>query len=156
MVLNQTLTQAKSEEKGSKRILNDQFAKQYPLSILLAEDNVVNQKVALRMLEKIGYKADIAANGEEAIESLRRQAYDLVLMDEQMPEMDGVTATKKIIKEWGDARPIIIAMTANAMQGDKERYLEAGMDGYISKPVKIERLAEEIEDTVLAKMAEGT
>ena len=104
------------------------------------------------MLEKLGYKADVASDGLEAVQSVRRQSYDLVLMDEQMPEMDGVTAAKEIIKEWGEDRPLIISMTANAMQGDKERYFAAGMDGYVSKPVKIEILANEIERVVQARM----
>ncbi len=149
--LNQSQANTTEAEKSKKKTVNQDFAVEYPLSILLAEDNVVNQKVALRMLDKLGYKADIAANGLEAVQSLRRQSYDLVLMDEQMPEMDGVTATKEIIKEWGDARPLIISMTANAMQGDKERYLAAGMNGYVSKPVKIEILADEIERVVLER-----
>ena len=128
-----------------QREIDTQFANKYPLRILLAEDNVVNQKVALRMLDRLGYKGDVAANGLEALESLHRQPYDLVLMDVQMPEMDGIEATVRIIEEWGEDRPLIIAMTANAMQGDREKYLGIGMDGYVSKPVKIERLAEVIK-----------
>jgi CheY-like chemotaxis protein len=109
-----------------------------PLKILLAEDNKVNQMVALRILERLGYRADIAGNGLEVLEALQRQPYDVVLMDMQMPEMDGVTATKEIIKAWPpEKRPLIVAMTANAMQGDRETCLEAGMDDYVSKPIKI-------------------
>ena len=110
------------------------------LRILLAEDNVVNQKVALLTLEKLGYRADVAGNGIEVIEALHRQSYDVVLMDVQMPEMDGLTATKEICKQWTKSRPRIIAMTANAMQGDKEMCLEVGMDDYISKPIRVEEL----------------
>ncbi len=111
------------------------------LRILLAEDNVVNQKVALLTLEKIGYRADIASNGLEVLEALHRQPYDVVFMDVQMPEMDGLTATQEIAKQWSSSsRPRIIAMTANAMQGDREKCLQAGMDDYISKPIRFEEL----------------
>ena len=112
------------------------------IRILLAEDNVVNQKVATHLLDRIGYRADIAANGLEVLEALKRQSYDVVLMDVQMPEMDGLEATRRICREWpANKKPRIIAMTANAMQGDREKCLEAGMDDYITKPVRREELA---------------
>ncbi len=111
---------------------------QYALRILLAEDNPVNQKVALQMLKKIGYKADIAANGKEVLSALERQSYDIILMDVQMPEMDGLEAAKRI-RERSD-RPKIIAMTAFALKGDMDRCLDAGMDDYISKPIQLEEL----------------
>ena len=118
-----------------------EIGRRHPLRILLAEDNVVNQKVALRFLEKIGYRADVAFNGLEVLDALKRQPYDVILMDGQMPEMDGEQATKEIRKQWpADQQPRIIAMTANAMQGDRERYLSAGMDDYLTKPVRIEDL----------------
>jgi CheY-like chemotaxis protein/HPt (histidine-containing phosphotransfer) domain-containing protein len=113
----------------------------HPLSILLADDDTVNQMVALHMLEKLGYRADVASNGLEALDALRRQNYDVVLMDHQMPEMDGVTATNKIRAEWPeDSQPWIIAMTAEALEGDRERFLEAGMDDYVPKPIMINEL----------------
>lgn len=114
----------------------------YPLHILVAEDNMINQKVALRMLERMGYRADIAANGLEVLEALQRQPYDLVFMDVQMPEMDGVQATAIIREQWAaKEQPKIVAMTANALDGEREKYLKNGMDDYISKPVRPKELA---------------
>jgi CheY-like chemotaxis protein len=110
------------------------------LRILLAEDHLVNQKVALMMLERMGYRADVAANGLEVLQALHRQPYDVILMDVQMPEMDGLEASRQICWQWQKARPHIIAMTANAMRGDREDCIAAGMDDYISKPVQIAEL----------------
>jgi PAS domain S-box-containing protein len=120
----------------SPRQLELQMAEWLPLRILLAEDNVVNQKVALQMLKRMGYRADVVANGLEVLEALARQSYDVILMDVHMPEMGGLEATQRICQQWPTAhRPRIIAMTANAMQGDREACLTRGMDDYISKPV---------------------
>jgi PAS domain S-box-containing protein len=114
-----------------------------PLRLLLAEDNTTNQKLALRLLQRLGYRADVAANGLEVLDALKRQPYDVVLMDMQMPEMDGLEATRQIRRRWPEERsPRIIAMTANAMQGDRELCLAAGMDDYISKPVRVEALVQ--------------
>ncbi|HYE75097.1 MAG TPA: response regulator [Blastocatellia bacterium] len=121
------------------------LAERLPLRILLAEDNVVNQKVATRVLARFGYRADVAGNGLEAIAAIKRQRYDIVFMDVQMPEMDGLEATRQICAEWPETRPRIIAMTANAIQGDREECLAAGMDDYISKPVRIEELKAVLE-----------
>jgi GAF domain-containing protein/CheY-like chemotaxis protein len=119
-----------------------QMAARHPLRILLAEDNVVNQKLALRILQQMGYRADLASNGLEAVESVRRQVYDVVLMDVQMPEMDGLDATREICARFGAERPRIVAMTANAMQGDRDMCIGAGMDDYLTKPIRVERLVE--------------
>jgi PAS domain S-box-containing protein len=121
-------------------------AGRHPLRILLAEDNVVNQKVALRILGQMGYRADVVGNGLEAIDAIERQTYDVVLMDVQMPEMDGFEASREIIQRWpGERRPRIIAMTANAMQGDRELCEAAGMDDYVAKPIRVEELIGALE-----------
>jgi CheY-like chemotaxis protein len=115
------------------------------MRILLAEDNAVNQQVALRMLQRLGYRADMAANGLEVLEALNRQPYDVVLMDVQMPELDGLEASRQIRQRWPEAhKPWIIAMTANALRGDRERCLEAGMNDYVSKPIQLAQLSEVI------------
>jgi PAS domain S-box-containing protein len=111
------------------------------LRILLAEDNAMNQKVATRLLEQLGYRADVANNGLEAIEALERQPYDVVLMDVQMPELDGLDATRRICAEWPkETRPHIIAMTANALPEDREACFAAGMNDYVAKPIRAEEL----------------
>lgn len=129
-------------EARTNSTIDPTIADRVPLRILLAEDNVVNQKVALRILQRMGYRADVASNGFEVLDALRRQTYDVVLMDIQMPEMDGYEATRLAVEEWGDGRPRIIAMTANAMKGDRELCLAHGMDDYISKPVRFGELQE--------------
>jgi CheY-like chemotaxis protein len=103
----------------------------------------VNQKLAIRMLQKLGYRADLASNGIEAVQSVERQTYDVVLMDVQMPEMDGLEATRALMRRMSPARrPRIVAMTANAMEGDREMCMAAGMDDYVSKPIRPDKLAE--------------
>ncbi len=110
------------------------------LHILVAEDNAVNQLVTKKMLNKLGYEADVVSNGIEVIRALENQTYDVILMDVQMPDMDGLEATRAIRKKWPGG-PMIIAMTASALVGDREKCIAAGMDGYISKPVTIENLS---------------
>jgi len=124
------------------------FQQARPLSILLAEDNAVNQMVLLQMLRKIGYQADLASNGFDVLAALDRQAYDVILMDIQMPDMDGFEATRRILARFPKMkRPRIIALTAHALKGDRERCMEAGMDSYLSKPVKIEDLQSALRST---------
>ncbi|MEH1866158.1 MAG: PAS domain S-box protein [Nostoc sp.] len=124
-------------------LVDRHLAHPVPLRILLAEDTVVNQKVALLMLEKIGYSADVVTNGVEVLKALQKQPYDLVLMDVHMPEMDGLETAQRICQEWEVGfRPYIIAITANAMRGDREICLAAGIDDYISKPIQLQKLAQ--------------
>jgi PAS domain S-box-containing protein len=121
------------------------FGQRRPLRILIAEDNVINQKVATRILTQMGYRPDVVQNGLEVIQALERQKYDVILMDVQMPEMDGLEATRQVRKRWtGAKRPWIIAMTANAMESDRQMCFAAGMDSYLSKPVRIEALESEL------------
>ena len=122
------------------------MAERHPLRILVAEDNAINQKLALRMLERLGYRADVAGNGAEAVEAVERQAYDLVLMDVQMPELDGIEATRIIRRKWRRGEgPRIVALTAHALLEDRERCLAAGMDDYISKPIVLKELVQALE-----------
>ena len=117
------------------------LADRHPLRILVVDDNVVNQKVVISMIERLGYRADLASNGIEAVEAVRRKPYDLVLMDLQMPELDGIGATRQIRREHPDGqRPRIVALTANAIEGDREECLAAGMDDYLSKPLQRDKL----------------
>ena len=119
------------------------LAERLPLRLLLADDNVVNQKVALMMLKRLGYTADVVANGVEVLHALEAKTYDIIFLDVQMPDMDGYEAARRVRAKWAGnepARPTMVAMTGNAMQGDRERCLEAGMDDYISKPVHAEEL----------------
>jgi signal transduction histidine kinase/ActR/RegA family two-component response regulator len=118
------------------------LAERHPLRILLAEDNVVNQKLALRLLGQLGYKADLAVNGAEAVRAVMAGAYDLVLMDLQMPEMDGLEATRRIVDRLGDRRPRIVAMTAGAAASDREAAAAAGMDDYVTKPIRVAELVQ--------------
>lgn len=143
-IFAETLTEEKATALPERPRFDPDMGKRHPLRILLAEDNLVNQKVALRILEQSGYRADIASNGKETLESIARQEYDVILMDVQMPEMDGLEATRKILERWPkkSERPHIIAMTADAMESDRQLCLEAGMDDYVAKPIRVPELME--------------
>ena len=118
-----------------------QFATEYPGRLLVVEDSSINQKLAVKLLEKLGYQADVASDGLQAVEAVRRSTYDLIFMDCQMPEMDGYEATRRIrMLESSKANTRIVAMTANAMKGDREACLAAGMDDYVSKPITVEEV----------------
>jgi two-component system, sensor histidine kinase and response regulator len=131
-----------TEIQPVKQKLSIDFAKEHPLKILVAEDNLVNQKLTLKILSKLGFEATaLAENGEVAVEMASLQAYDMILMDVQMPEMDGLEATR-IIRQRIEIQPVIIAMTANAMKEDKDECLRAGMNDFLSKPVKLEELVD--------------
>jgi len=133
--------------------LDPTTAQRLPMRVLLCEDNVINQKVALRLLQQLGYRADVAQNGLEALAAIERQPYDLVFMDLQMPEMDGLAATQAIRERQKTARPaphfdrriVIVAMTASAMQSDRDRCLAAGMDDYLAKPIRPEDIRRVVE-----------
>jgi PAS domain S-box-containing protein len=136
-------TRPRQKGGDTRPLFDPQMGIRHPLRILLAEDNLVNQKVACSILDRLNYRVDLAANGIEVIECLQRQDYDVILMDMQMPEMDGEEAAQRIRQEWPpEKQPRIIAMTANALEGDREHYLAIGMDFYVSKPVRVEDLIE--------------
>ena len=151
----QALSGAKTEpERPAERSrLDHKLAERLPLRLLLVDDNVINQKVASRLLQQMGYRPEIASNGVEAIRALERKPFDVILMDVQMPELDGLEATRRIRQrqQEPDAHPhfkaplLIVAMTANAMQGDRDKCLAAGMNEYIAKPVRPEALQAALE-----------
>ena len=141
--LHKILTNVLPKEPAKRpvqQVLASQPIQSHTLRILVAEDNISHQKVAQQMLRKLGYKADVAANGIEVLQSLERQNYDVVFMDVKIPVMDGVEATRIIRQRWKNG-PKIIAITAFALEGDREKFIEAGMDDYISKPIQKEDLA---------------
>ncbi|WP_345954062.1 response regulator [Mucilaginibacter sp. PAMB04168] len=133
-----------NEEKTTKSRLSPDFGERNPLRILIAEDNKINQNVIMHILGKLGYQPQVVENGLEAVAACRKNTYDLILMDMQMPDMDGLEATVVIRKALGH-QPVIIALTANTMQGDREECLLAGMNDYISKPVKVEELMDKLQ-----------
>src|SRR4029450_4954716 len=130
-------------------------ARDRPLRVLLAEDNPMNQKLALRLLSQIGLEADLATNGLEAIAADERDAYDVILMDVQMPELDGLEATRRIRAAGRSHRAWIVAMTANAMEGDRETCIAAGMDDYVSKPIRPAELSAALQRASRSAQARG-
>jgi CheY-like chemotaxis protein len=148
--LVRALTGAAAQDKRAPAAspFGDTLASRLPLRLLLADDNAVNQKVASMLLLRLGYRADVAGNGVEVMRALQSKTYDLIFLDVQMPEMDGYETARRVTEQWAAtpaARPRMIAMTGNAMQGDRERCLEAGMDDYISKPVRVDELRDMLE-----------
>lgn len=133
----------KPEQK--KNLLSEEFAIDYPLKMLIAEDNLMNQKLLMRVLSKLGYQPDLVNNGQEVIDKMHENTYDIILMDVQMPQMDGLEATRIIRKTYG-SHPLIMAMTANAMSEDKMNCFDAGMNEYMSKPIVIETLTEKLKE----------
>jgi CheY-like chemotaxis protein len=136
-------------EDKSKQMLSVDFATENPLKILVAEDNPVNQKLIQRVLNKLGYMPEMVQNGIEVLNEMEKNDFDVVLMDIQMPGMDGLEATSHIRRN-GRPQPYIIAMTANAMAEDKEICLQAGMDNYIAKPMKLNEIIEKLKNVSVA------
>ncbi|HEY0054918.1 MAG TPA: response regulator, partial [Pedobacter sp.] len=134
---------SKATDSGKQKLSID-FAKENPLKILIAEDDAMNQKMVIKVLNKLGYEPKMTSNGNEVLEEVSLNNYDVILMDVQMPEMDGLEATK-MIRLCLSVQPTIIAMTANTLQGDRDMCIRAGMDDYISKPVKLEELVNVLE-----------
>ncbi|TIV92159.1 MAG: response regulator, partial [Mesorhizobium sp.] len=132
-------------------VLDSAMAAKFPLRILLVDDNATNRKLGFKVLERLGYRAELAGDGQSAISSYAEGRHDIILMDIEMPDMDGVKATR-LIRASGSReqrQPYIVALTANAMAGDRERYLDAGMDDYLSKPLRVEELVASLKRAVL-------
>lgn len=132
------------EEKVFHNKLSADFSTNYPCTLLIAEDKIINQLVIVNILNRLGYKPDVVKNGEEAIQAINEKDYDIVLMDMQMPVMDGLVATR-LIRKKQVKQPVIIALTANALKGDEQDCLDAGMDDYIAKPIRLEDLMDKLE-----------
>jgi len=147
-LLSQKGIDALANDQNAKQKLSTDFAKQYPLNILIAEDDKMNQKLVTKVLNKLGYEPQVSENGKDVLEAVSQHNYDMILMDVQMPEMDGLEATR-MIRLCLTEQPIIIAMTANTLQGDREECLKAGMDDYIGKPVRLDGLVNIIKKWAL-------
>jgi CheY-like chemotaxis protein len=131
--------QIANPEQKSTNVLSIEFAEANPLDILIAEDNPINQKLIIKVLSKLGYNPDLANNGQEAVDKLHKNPYDLIFMDIMMPELDGLETTRHIRANF-EKQPMIVAMTANAMAEDREACKDAGMNDYLSKPIKLDEL----------------
>ena len=153
-VLLRVLSGLQEQNSGSAKPLEGDLAQRAPLRILVADDNLINQKVATRLLGRWGYRPDVASNGLEVLAALRRQPYDIVLLDVQMPEMDGLEAASRIKAEWTDpaSRPFLAALTAGAMKEDRDRCIAAGMDGYLTKPLNVQELQAVLENCYAARV----
>lgn len=149
-IINELRNKGKSGLKSpdAKQVLSAEFASQYPMRILVVEDNPVNQKLTGRILNKLGYQVEMVENGQEALNAVKKEQYDVILMDVQMPKMDGLEATRQIRMQ-RIVQPVIIAMTANAIQGDRDECLDAGMDDYVTKPVVLDVLVRALEKWAL-------
>jgi signal transduction histidine kinase/CheY-like chemotaxis protein len=139
----------KNQENPTDMNSSELLAGKYPLRILVAEDNPINQKIAVKILNKLGYEPALASNGKEAMEIVGQDHYDVILMDVQMPEMDGLEASR-MIRTCLEIQPVIIALTANAMQGDRDECMQAGMDDYMSKPIDLKELVSQLEKWAIA------
>jgi CheY-like chemotaxis protein len=144
MTLKQQAYVSTAEQKPAN-LLSIDFAERYPLEILIAEDNPINQKLILKVMSKLGYGVELANTGLEAVEMLKSKPYDLIFMDIQMPDMDGLEATRHIRANFR-RQPVICAMTANALAEDREACKDAGMDKYLSKPIKLEELISMLQE----------
>ncbi|MBK5272748.1 MAG: response regulator [Bacteroidia bacterium] len=141
-------SQSETDKQNREMSMTDNFAKKFPLLILIAEDNLINQKIAIKILTKLGYEPALANNGKEVMEMVRQVHYDIILMDVQMPEMDGLEATR-MIRTCLEIQPIIMAMTANVLQRDTDACIQAGMDDYIRKPIDLKELISHLEKWAL-------
>jgi CheY-like chemotaxis protein len=128
--------------QNAEKKFDSAMATKHPLRILLAEDNSVNQQVGLLMLSRMGYHADLARDGQQALNAVEKAPYDLILMDIQMPNVNGTEAARLIREKLGATSPIIFALTADALEGDKQKFLDLDFDGYLSKPLQIQTLQE--------------
>jgi CheY-like chemotaxis protein len=135
-------------KKPCEKKMDAELGRKNPLRILMAEDNLINQKVGLLMLSRLGYTANAVPNGKRALEALDKAVYDIILMDIQMPEMNGIEATRIITEIHGHKRPVIVALTAEALEGDETRILGLGFDGYLSKPLQPQKLQQVLEAVV--------
>jgi CheY-like chemotaxis protein len=152
--LSKQLVAAEALAPEGRSLLSTYFAEEFPMRILIAEDNAINEKLFVTVLTKLGYRTHVTRNGQEALYEAQSQPYDIVFMDVQMPEMDGLEATK-LIRELPIQQPYIIAMTANAMQEDREICLQSGMDDYVSKPLRYEEIKASLQRAYAAKLVQA-